>query len=90
MVHVGNNEPLRNMTDTNSVIYERNALSTHCEGLIDSQVINKAGHKKLQSLNSFMFVGQQPHGTAWKRGKKERKRDACSSEPRIMNGCFEF
>lgn len=34
------------MTDTNSMIYESNMLSTDCAGLIDSQVINKAERKK--------------------------------------------
>ncbi len=34
------------MTDTNSMIYETTMLSTVCAGLIDSQAINKAEHKK--------------------------------------------
>ena len=34
------------MTDTNSMIYGTNTLGTVCAGLIDSEVINKAEHKK--------------------------------------------
>lgn len=35
------------MTDINSMIYESYTLSTDCESLIDSQVINKAERKKI-------------------------------------------
>lgn len=34
------------MTDTNSMMYESNTPSAESAGLIDSQVINKAEHKK--------------------------------------------
>lgn len=51
------------MTDTNSMIYETNWLSTVCAGLIDSQVINKAEHKKTP-INSIVSCLQDNTHTA--------------------------
>lgn len=34
------------MTDANSMMYDSNMLGSGRTGLIDRQVINKAGHKK--------------------------------------------